>query len=136
MTLTNAPIALSAFADMVVACAAWTGGSVALWYPTATNAVSGTFMVLVLVEERRERYAEGMRGIPSGTIVAMLHADDTAGNVEQLAQTLIDQLMSQSTGLLLRGASASLCAEAGPAREAGGESRKAIDITVTYGLNA
>lgn len=136
MSLTDAPPDVTALAAMLALCPSWTGGSAAIWYPDADPATSGTLAVIAPEDERRTRYAEGALPIPSGTLLIILHGDDSIGAIETLARTLQKELLTLTTGLLLRSAQVGRCAEPGPARVAGGESREVIAITVEYGLNA
>ncbi len=131
--LTNPPPAVDALADMLDLCASY---AMDTWYPFAPDGTTGTFAVLSPVDERRSRYAEGMTAIPSGSLLLTIYRDTTIGTLETQAQAVQKELVSLSVGLLLRGATVGRCAEAGPALEAGGEARKAIDITIEYGLNA
>lgn len=131
--LTNPPSAVAALANMLDACAGWSGD---IWYPDGEPDIAGTFAIISPVDERRTRYAEGMTPIPSGTLLLTIYKDGTIGALETLAQLIQKQLLTLSTGLLLRDATCSRCAVAGPARVAGGEERKVIDITIEYGLNA
>ncbi len=131
--LTNPPPAIDALADMLDLCSSWGGANI--YYPTAADSVSGTFAVISPIDEQRTRYAEGAVPIPSGSLLLTIYKDDTIGNVETLAQAIQKELLTLSVGLLLRSATVGRCAEAGDALTAGGETRKAIDITIEYGLN-
>lgn len=135
MTRINAPIDVEQLAVMLGACAGWTFGDAAIWYPEVDPSVTGTLAVIFPVDESRTRYAEGTIPIPGGSLRIIIYRDDTTGAVETLARTLQRQLLTLSTGLVLRVARVGACAEAGPARVAGGQTRKAIDISIEYGLN-
>ncbi len=136
MSLTDAPPDVTALATMLALCPSWVGGTGTIWYPDVDSSTSGTLAVIAPEEERRTRYAEGAVPIPSGSLMIVLHGDNTVGAVETLARALQKELLTLTTGLLLRSAQVGRCAEPGPARVAGGESREVIAITVEYGLNA
>jgi hypothetical protein len=131
--LTNPPTAISALATMLDLCA---GYAMDTYYPEAPSNTSGTFAIISPIDERRTRYAEGATSIPSGSLLLTLYRDTTIGTLEAQAMLVQKQVTSLATGLLLRGATVGRCAEAGPSLNAGGHTRKAIDITIEYGLNA
>ena len=136
MSLTDAPPDVTALAAMLALCPSWVGATGTIWYPDVDPSTSGTLALIAPVDERRTRYAEGAVPIPGGTLMIVLHGDNTVGAVETLARALQKELLTFTTGLLLRSAQVGRCAEPGPARVAGGESREVIAITVEYGLNA
>lgn len=131
--LTNPPPAITAAANMLDLCASY---ALDTWYPFAPDGTTGDFGVLNPVDESRNRYAEGMTAIPSGSLLLTIYKAGTIGVVETQAQAVQKEVCSLSVGLLLRRATVGRCTEAGPSLEAGGETRKAIDITIEYGLNA
>lgn len=130
--LTNPPPEVQALADMLDDCASF---GLDLYYPSAPAETSGDFGVIWPVDSRHVRYAEGMAPIPSGSLMLGIYKTATIGELETFARTTQRELLTLATGLLLRGATSGRCAEAGPAMRAGGQTRKAIDITIEYGLN-
>jgi hypothetical protein len=136
MSLTNPPPAVNALASMLALCPSWVGGTGTMWYPVADPATTGTLAVISPEDETRSIWAEGAVPIPSGQLIISIHADDTIGNVETLAQTLQKELLTLTTGLKLRSARTGRCAIAGPARTAGGEPRAEAHIFVDYGISA
>jgi len=131
--LTTPTPAIQALATMLDLCASY---AMDTWYPDAPSGTSGTFGMINPIDERRSRYADGMTSIPSGSILLTIYKDATIGALEVQAQAVQKELTTLATGLLLRGATVGRCAEAGPSLNAGGHTRKAIDITIEYGLNA
>jgi hypothetical protein len=130
--LTDPPPAVQALANMLDATSSW---ALDIWYPSAPANTSGDFAVIAPLEERRTRYAEGALPIPGGSLLLTIYRDDTAGALETEACTTQKELLTLATGLVLRSASVGRCAECGPAKIAGGEVRRAIDLTIEYGLN-
>lgn len=106
------------------------------YYPEAPSGTAGTFATLAPLEERRTRYAEGATGIPGGSIELTIFRDASIGVVETQGQAIMKELSSLSVGLAGISPSSGLCSEAGPSLTAGGESRKAFQVTVSYGLNS
>ena len=131
--LTNPPPQISALANMLDLCASH---ALDIYYPEATAGTAGNFSIISPMDERRTRYADGAASIPSGSILLTIYRDTTIGTLETQGQAVQKELTSLAVGLLLRGATVGRCAEAGPALNAGGHTRKAIDVTVEYGLNA
>jgi len=129
--LTDPPVDVQALANMLDSCA---GYAINTYYPTAPDNTSGSFGIISPLDAKRTRYAEGMTAIPSGTLLLTIYRDDTIGVVETQAETVKKELASLSVGLPGIDPTSGRCAEAGPALVAGGESRKAIDITIQYGL--
>lgn len=131
--LTNPPSAVQALANMLDLCP---GYALNTYYPTAPEGTTGDFGIINPIDERRTRYAEGMTAIPGGSLLLTIYKADTIGNTETKAMTVMKEVTTLAVGLLLRSASVGRCAECGPSLEASGETRKAIDITIEYGLNA
>ncbi len=131
--LTNPTPAIDALADMLDLCASY---ALDTYYPDAADGTAGNFGIINPVDERRSRYAEGMTAIVGGSLLLTIYKADTIGNLELQAQAVMKELISLSVGLLLRSATVGRCSVAGPSLNASGETRKAIDITIEYGLNA
>jgi hypothetical protein len=138
MSLTDAPAIITTLSTQLVACAAWTGGSGAVWYPEAPGTTSTTHAVLVPMSMQRTRYAEGANGILGGSLVILLYVvgTDTLGDAETLAGTLVDQLMAQHSGIPFRSASYELAGDPGAAKTVGGSTIIPIQISLEYGLSA
>ncbi len=130
--LTNPPPDVDALADMLDSCASYAMNT---WYPCAPEGTTGTFGVISPVDQRCTRYAEGMTAIPGGTLLLTLYRECTIGEMETQAAAVSKEVASLSVGLAGIAPTSGRCAEAGPALIAGGETRKAIDITIAYGLN-
>lgn len=135
MSRTDAPIDVEQLALMLGACAAWTFGDAAIWYPEVDPATVGTIAVVSPVDESRTRYAEGTVPIPGGSLMITIYTSGTIGSAETLARTLQKQLLTLTTGLVLRTARVGRCADIGPSRVADGQTRLAIDVVIEYGLN-
>ncbi len=130
--LTNPPTAISALATMLDLCASY---AIDTYYPDAPENTSGNFGIINPIDERRTRYAEGMTSIPGGTLLLTIYKATTIGLLEIQAQAVQKEVTTLATGLLLRGATVGRCSVSGPSMNASGETRKAIDITIEYGLN-
>ncbi len=151
---TDAPAAVDALADMIVACtSAVTAGLVAdnMHYPAAVlgadDQTSSDPLPLVVIGEEfagRTPYCEpGVRGLPGGTLVATIYADLSTGALETLADDICEELNLSVTGLANVNASRLRAAEATAGQQAAADSTgatnpavPAISITVTYGLRA
>ncbi len=147
---TPIPAAVSAFRDMIVACASSVSFGLVqanIHYPkavvTGTGAESRPFAVLTEVSHNRSRYAEaGVLGNPSGTLTATIHAESTVSTLEELARNICSELTQQSTGLPLRSAVCTLSSDPTPGQRAAdlttadntAEIRE-VTITVEWGLN-
>jgi hypothetical protein len=105
------------------------------YYPTAPDGTAGTFGVISPIDGNRKRYAEGMTAIPGGTLLLTMYRDCTIGQMETQAESVKKEVATLSVGLAGISPTSGRCAEAGPALIAGGETHKAIDITIAYGLN-
>jgi hypothetical protein len=155
MSLTNPPPAITALSAMLAACSsATTAGMTAAnhWYPSAvaesddtTTATPLPRMILGEESYTRNRYAEGARGIPQGSLTIVLHVDTDVGTIEVLARAIADDLeyLSQTTGLPNVRCQTGLAAEPDPGQRAADEttgdtSAKFTSITITadYGLTA
>jgi hypothetical protein len=153
MSLTNPPASVTALRDMLLACTSVTGAGIdttKIWYPSsATEADDATTPAalprMILGEESytRNRYAEGARGIPSGTLTAVLQADSDIGTLETLARSICDDLefLSHSQGLANVRCNTALAAEPDAQQRAADETDTSakfgtIIINVEYGLSA
>jgi hypothetical protein len=140
---------------MLLLCTSVTGAGMSttnLWYPNAVaeadDATASAAMPRIVIAEEsytRQRYAEGARGIPQGSLTLVLQADVDAGTIEVLARSICDDLeyLSQSAGLANVRASTSLAAEPESAQIAADDTTgytaakfSSINIQVEYGLNA
>lgn len=130
--LTNPPDDVDALADMLDSCASY---AMDTYYPTAPEGTTGTFGVISPIDGQRTRYAEGMTAIPGGMLLLTIYRACTIGQLETQAAAVRKEVASLSVGLAGISPTSGRCAEAGPALVAGGETRKAIDITIAYGLN-
>jgi hypothetical protein len=117
---------------MLDACASYAMDS---YYPTAPSGTTGTFGIISPEDRRRTRYAEGMTAIPGGTLLLTIFRDCTIGEIETQAAAVESELASLSVGLPGIATTSGRCSEGGPSLTAGGETRKAIEITIAYGLN-
>lgn len=153
MTWTNPPTAVTEMRTMLLASSSFTGAGFAsgnVHYPAAAldsvnSSTADTLPVCVLAEEAQERtrYAEGARGLPTGTIAIVLYVDTDTGTLEALARSILDDLLllGQSQGLPIRSGSVGLCSDATSAQLAADETdtqakHRSITITVDYGLTA
>jgi hypothetical protein len=155
MSLTNPPPAVTALRDMLLACTSVTGAGIAtgnIWYPSAVaesdDATAVDALPRAIIGEEsftRSRYAEGARGIPSGTLGVVLQVDTDVGTIETLARSIVDdlELLSHSQGLANVRCTVGLAAEPDKAQIAaddtsGDTSAKfaTITMTVDYGLTA
>lgn len=136
MTLTNATAIVTQLATQITACASWTPGLAGLWYPYAPKTTSGTFGVIEATA-RRVAYAEGARGLPQADFALAITGALTVGQMETLAESLIDELMKQfDGGLPFRDLSYDLSGDIGDQAAAGAVTTRTIVITGTAGLNA
>lgn len=155
MSLTNPPAAVTALRDMLLSCSSVTGAGIdtdKIWYPSAVaesdDATTPDPLPRIVLGEdayTRNRYAEGARGLPQGTLTVVLNVDTDAGTIETLARSISDdlELLSHSSGLANVSCQTGLAAEPEPSQRAaddttGDTSAKfcTIVITVNYGLNA
>lgn len=116
MSLTNPPPEVTAFRDMLLACAgvtsaAPTGLGIAtgqIHYPLATidpdvgTADTLPLIVIGSVPGTRAQYATQTVGLPSGEIVATVYATgSSAGTLATSLRTIAGQLMALPTGLAI-----------------------------------
>jgi hypothetical protein len=153
MSLTNPPPAVTAFADMLIACSSVSAFGItstsAAWYPSVDNVSTSSTSAAkpyVVIEESthtRTRFAEaGATSTFGGELKATFVSDSkTTGEMEILGRAVVGELLALSTGLPLRSASAELSGEPDGAIRAADETDTAasyisIDVTVSYGLEA
>lgn len=153
MSLTNPPPAVTAMHDMLLLCSSVTGAGIGtsnIWYPAAVaesdDATSPATMPRIILGETdytKNRYAEGARGLPQGSLSVVLQNDTDAGTLETLARSICDDLeyLSQSSGLANLRCSTTLASEPDSAQRAADETETSakfasITITAEYGLTA
>ncbi len=136
MPFTDASAYLTQFRTQLAACAAWTAGSSAIHYPEIDWA-SVTLPVMVVAEESRgsEQYASGAVGLRTGTLKAVIYSSGTIGAVEVLADSIIEQMLAQQSGIPIRGATRGLCGDATDAMIAASGEVRGVEIMFEYGLN-
>lgn len=134
MTLTNATAFITQLDTQFRACASWTG-TTQTWFPSAPDGSTAPFAVYESTQ-RRTAYAEGARPLASNDFAIAIHAALTVGQMETLAENLINELGTQFTGLPFRDLNYELASDNGAAEIAGGETLRTIVITGTSGLNA
>lgn len=146
MTWTNPPAVVTQWRDQLLACASVASAGIVsarAHYP-ALAVQTDTLPAVVVADTnpRRDRYAEGSTGLPSGNLVATFYLPTSsytdAGSVESFASAVIKELMAQSTIIPFRDVSSGLASDPTPgARAAGGNAdHRTITITATYGLRA
>ena len=153
MSLTNPPPAVTALRDMIIACASAIAAGIVtarVWYPAAVaesdDATASAAMPRVILGEEsytRNRYAEGARGLPQGTLTAVIQNDTDVGTLETLARALCDDLefLSHSQGLANVRCNVGLAAEPDAGQRAADETDTSaqfasISIAVEYGLSS
>lgn len=147
MSLTNPTAVVTALANKLAACAAWTtevgagNESARIWYPLVSGSATKTHALIEVEETTFTRIAEGARSYPSGTAAYVIYRDAstaTTGTTEALAEDLCEQLMALETGLYLTSASHSVSAVPDQAEEAaenaGAPGTYTIVIDITFGL--
>ncbi len=138
------PSAITQFRLMLLASATVAGASIPsarLCYPYAVTVSDDTtavtvkpYAVLAEITSARTPFAgPGVLGLPSGTLTATFHFEDsTDGAVELFARDVCSELMTQMSGLPIRSASAELCGEATPGAMAADQTvPSAAEITAT-----
>ena len=135
MTLTDAPPIITLIDTALQACASFPGGSTT-WYPECSPSQSGT--VFIIGEESCDvtKFAQGAQGALSGTLEIVARGAYTIGALETLARALARELVAQDAPLPIRSVTIGLCSDPSPSDIAGGETRRTISISVSYGLNA
>lgn len=155
MTLLNPPPAVTAIRDMLLACSSITGAGItttSIWYPTAVaesdDATPVDALPRIIVAEdsfTRVRYAEGARGLPTGSLSIVLCVDTDAGTLETLGRAVCGDLefLSQTQGLANLTASVGMASDPDAAQIAADDTTGdtasrfcTITITASYGLNA
>lgn len=154
MVWSNPPTAVSELRTMLVACTSMAAAGLVqarFHYPSAaitsdSDAVTpDTSPLVVLAEEdhRRQRYAEGARGLPGGTLTATIHYDTDPGTLETLGRSCADELLllGMSQGLPIVDVQIGLASEPTGGARAADENKttaqtSAITLTITYGLTA
>ena len=139
MSLTNAPGEITQFSTQLAACASWAALSgESTWYPTAPKATTLPFAVLASAITRT-RYAVGAKGLPSGSLTAVIHVDAaayTTGQLETLGRAVIDEMTEQDGGIFFRDADAPLASDPQPSEVAGGHNERTLTLTFNVGLRA
>lgn len=137
-TLTDPPAIITQLANQIAACAAWTGGLATIWYPEGPAMAGATYPFLVLGESRRRvvPFCDGATTLVQGELEAWLHATTDIGQTEDLARTLLTQLLGQTTGILFNPSECGLSSDPKPAQISGGSSYRSVPITLGYGLHA
>lgn len=134
MSLTNPPAFITQLDTQFRACASWTGGT-NTWYPIAPDASTLPFAVLETTQTRTP-YAESTRGIANNDFVISITAALSVGQMETLAENIINELSSQfNGGLPFRSFSYDISSDIGYAEIAGGETSRVIAISGSAGLN-
>lgn len=136
--LVDPPAIITQLATQFAACAAWTGGLATIWYPEAPALAGATFPLLVLGEARRRvvPFCDGATTLVQGELEAVLESLDDIGKTEDLARTLLTQLLGQTTGILFRPSECGLSSDPTPAKISGGSPYRSVLITLGYGLSA
>ena len=134
MSLTNPPAFITQLDTQFRACASWTG-TTQTWYPSAPDSSTMPFAVYETTQAR-SAYAEGARPLPSNSFAIAITAALTVGQMETLAENLINELGTQFTGLPFRDLNYELSSDNGNAAIAGGETARTIVITGSSGLSA
>lgn len=135
MTLTNPTAYITQLDTQFRACASWTGGT-NTWYPFAPDGSALPFAVLESTQQRTP-YAEGARGLPSNDFVIAISAALAVGQMETLAENIVNELSIQfNGGIPFRSFSYDLSSDIGAAEIAGGETSRTITISGTSGLNS
>lgn len=135
MSLTNPTAYITQLDTQFRACASWTG-TTNTWYPNAPEGTSRPYAVYESTQ-RRTAYAEGAVPLPSNDFAIAIHADLTVGQMETLAENIIEELGSQfNGGLPFRDLAYDLSSDIGEQAEAGGQTTRTIVITGTTGLTA
>jgi hypothetical protein len=135
VTLTNAPAFITQLDTQFRACASWTG-TTQTWYPFAPDGTALPFAVYETTQTR-QAYAEGARALPSNDFVIAITAALTIGQMETLAENIINELSVQfNGGIPFRSFSYDLSSDIGAAEIAGGETSRTITISGSAGLNS
>lgn len=135
MSLTDAPSVITLLDTMLQACASFPVGATT-WYPSCAPGQSGTVFILSEASTSVNKFAVGAQGLLSGSLEIIIRGDYSIGALESLARTLGSELVAKDAPLPIRSASTGLCSDPDPGDVAGGETRRAISLTVEYGLTA
>ena len=134
MSLTNAPAFITQLDTQFRACASWTG-TTNTWYPIAPDNSTLPFAVYDTTQTRTP-YAESTRGIANNDFNISIAAVLSVGQMETLAENLINELSVQfNGGLPFRSFSYELSSDIGASEVAGGETARVIMISGSAGLN-
>lgn len=135
MTLVNPTAFITQLDTQFRACASWTGGT-NTWFPNAPDASALPLAVLESTQSRTP-YAEGARGLPQNDFVIAISAALTVGQMELLAENIINELSTQfNGGLPFRDFSYDLSSDIGAAEDAAGETYRTVTISGSAGLSA
>jgi hypothetical protein len=135
MSWTNATATITQLRTQLVACVAWTPGQDAIHYPSYDFATPVTTSIAVLAEssQKRRYWASGAGGLISGRLTVTLHSTALdVGQLEELARTLGQQLLAQSTGFLFQDFETGLSTEPKPQMD---QQVVSIDLHLDYGVN-
>jgi hypothetical protein len=134
MSLTNPPAFITQLDTQFRACASWTGAT-NTWYPSAPDGSALPFAVYETTQDRTP-YAEGARGLASNEFVIAVSAVLSVGQMETLAESIINELSLQfNGGIPFRSFAYDLSSDIGAAEVAGGETSRTITITGSSGLS-
>ena len=134
MSLTNAPAFITQLDLQFRACASWTGGT-NTWYPGAPDGSAYPFAVYDTTQTRTP-YAESTRAIANNDFNISIAAVLSVGQMETLAENIINELSAQfNGGLPFRSFSYELSSDIGASEIAGGETARVIMISGSAGLN-
>lgn len=133
MSLTNAPAVITQLSAQLLALTSIPSG-MTTWYPSKADSASPPFAVLDEVSRRVSPYAAGAGGIAGGVLQVVLHVVDTVGNAEATARLMLDELLTQQSGIVFNGGECGLSAEPTPGEIAKGFSLVAITMSLPWGL--
>ncbi len=79
-------------------------------------------------------YAAGAEALPGGSLLIIIRAAMTTGELEQFARNILDELLAQQTGIPFTTGEVGACSDPSPAKQAGGVVTRAINIALQWGL--
>ena len=147
MSYINPPPVISSLQNMIAASTTWatTMGASAgqIHYPVLDiQAATLPACELFALDRDRTAYAQGARGLATGSLRIVIHQDTDAGTLEANAEALLDDLCAQSSGLAITGGKVGAASDPTPGaiavqREISAPvvRYRSIQIDLTYGLH-